>query len=285
MATKQRKLGFYYLTLVSGNITTENALNQTLNYIDNLSKVERSRTIKSPKFGFLDSINSNNQNTRHKIIFKSASHSFRPPLVHKDTIEERESPKSMEEGETQKTHLITKAINGDVIILLEKHKSGLNINQIKNYLNYFAMFIGVDEELKFDYETISKDDFLEEIDNLSRVVSADVYVDKQLLGSEVLNYSERINTVKHQVIVSVKAKNRDTISDFTRDVFARLNSGQNSIQRIRVVGRNNDNNVVKINTDFIERQEYVRPNINLVTGEIRTSDLFSEMESVLQNFN
>jgi len=285
MATKPRKIGFYYLTLVSGDTTIDNALNETLTHIESLSKVDRNRTIKSPKFGFLDNINSNSENTRHKIIFKSASHSFRPPLVHRDTIAERESPKSMEEGETQKTHLVTKAINGDVIVLLEKHQSGLNMNQIKNYLNYFAMTMDVETQIRFDFEAIAKDNFLEEINNLSRVVSADLYVDKQLLGSEVLDYSERTNTVKHEVIVSVKAKNRDTISDFARDVYAKINSGQNSIQRLRVVGRNNENNVVKLNTDFIERQEYVRPTVNQVTGEIRSSDLFNEMESALQNFN
>lgn len=285
MATKPRKIGFYYLTLVSGGVPVEIALNRILTHFSTLSKVVRNRTIKNQKFGFLDTVNTNIENTRHKIIFKSASHSFRPPLVHRETITERESPKSMAEGETQKTHLVTKAINGDVIILLEKHQAGLNMNQIKNYLNYFASSLNAEIPLKFDYETIAKDNFLEEIDNLTRVVSADVYVDKQLLGSEVLDYSERTNTVKHEVVVSVKAKNRNTISDFARDVYAKLSSGENTIQRLRVVGRNNENNVVKINTDFIERQEFVRPNVNQVTGEIRSNDLFNEMENVLQNFN
>jgi hypothetical protein len=285
MPTKPRRIGFYYLTLISGETTIENALNQTLNHINNLPKIERNRTIKNPKFGFLDSINSNPENTKHRIIFKSASHSFRPPLVHRDTITERESPKSMEEGETQKTHLISKAINGDVIVILEKHQAGLTIKQVKDYLNYYGDLLEPESKVKFDFETIAKDNFLEEIENLTRVVSADVYVDKQLLGSEVLDYSERTNTVKHEVVVSVKAKNRDNISDFARDVYAKFNNGENSIQRLRVVGRNNDNNVVKLNTDFIERQEFVNPEINQVTGEIRTADLLNEMELVLQNFN
>jgi hypothetical protein len=285
MPTKPRRIGFYYLTLISGETTIENALNQTLNHINNLPKIERNRTIKNPKFGFLDSTNSNPENTKHKIIFKSASHSFRPPLVHRDTITERESPKSMEEGETQKTHLISKAINGDVIVILEKHQAGLTIKQVKDYLNYYGDLLEPESKVKFDFETIAKDNFLEEIENLTRVVSADVYVDKQLLGSEVLDYSERTNTVKHEVVVSVKAKNRDNISDFARDVYAKFNNGENSIQRLRVVGRNNDNNVVKLNTDFIERQEFVNTEINQVTGEIRTTDLLNEMELVLQNFN
>ena len=285
MPTKIRKIGFYYLTLVSGSTTIESALNSTLSLINRLEKPEKSITIKKPKFGFLDSINSNAENNKHKIIFKNASHSFRPSLVHRDTIAERESPKSLEEGEIQKTHMVTKVINEDVIVILEKHQAGLTIQQIKHYLNSFARRIESESQIKFDFEAIAKDDFLEEIESLSRVVSADVYVDKQLLGSETLNYSERTNTVKHEVIVSVKAKNKDNIMNFTRDVYAKLSSGENSIQRLRVVGRNNDNNVVKLNTDFIERQEYVSPSVNLVTGEINTTDLFLEMESILQNFN
>lgn len=285
MATKTRKIGFYYLTLVTGDMTISDALNETLSHINSISKVKRNRIIKNPKFGFLDSLKSNSENTKHKIIFKNASHSFRPSLVHRDTIAERESPKSMEEGETQKTHIITKAIGGDVIVILEKHLNGLTMLQVKNYLNFFATSIESESKIRFDFETIAKDNFLEEIENLSRVVSADLYVDKQLLGSEVLDYSERTSTVKHEIVISVKAKNKDSIKDFTRDVYAKLNGGENSIQRLRVVGRNNENNVVKINTDFIERQEYVNPSVNKVTGEIKTSDIFSEMESVLQNFN
>lgn len=285
MATKTRKIGFYYLTLVSGEIPINDALSQTLDSISNLEKVDRKQIIREPKFGFIDIINSNNGNTIHKLMFKSASHSFRPPLVHRDTVQERESPKSMEEGETQKTHLITKAINGDVIIVLEKHQNGLTIEQVKNYLNKFASELELENRIKFDYEAIAKDNFLEEIENLTRVISADVYADKQLLGSDSLNYSERTSSVRHEVIVSVKAKNRNSISDFARDVFAKLNLGENSIQRLRIVGRNHDNNIVKINTDFIERQEYVMPEINEVTGEISTSNLFTEMESIIHNFN
>ncbi|WP_369769367.1 hypothetical protein [Flavobacterium sp. WC2416] len=285
MTSKPRRIGFYYLTLVSGDNNVENAFNETLNHINSLPKLERNITIKNPKFGFLESINSNTQSTIHKIIIKSASHSFRPPLIHRNTIIERESPKSMEEGETQKTHLITKAINGDVIVILEKHQAGLTIQQVKHYLNSFAFSVDSDVPVRFDFEAIAKDNFLEEIESMSRIISADVYVDKQLLGSEVLDFSERTNTVKHEVIISVKAKNKDNIFDFTRDVYAKLNGGHNEIQRLRVVGRNTDNNVVKINTDFIERQEYVKPRRNEVTGEISTDDLFEEMETVLSNFN
>ena len=75
----------------------------------------------------------------------------------------------------------------------------------------------------------------------------------------------------------VKASPRDTIADFARDVFAVLSGGENSIQKIRIIGRNDENNEVVINTDFIERQEYIMPEINDITGELSSSEVFNEM--------
>ena len=129
-----------------------------------------------------------------------------------------------------------------------------------------------------------KDDFLDEIGHLSRVTCADIFVDKQLLGSEALDYSNRINQVKHEIVVTVKAKNNDTIADFARDLYAKFNGGENRIQKIRIVGRNEENNEVVINTDFIERQEYIMPEINEITGELSTAEVFVEMNAVIQNF-
>ncbi len=287
MATKKRKIGFYYLTLTlnENDIEIQDALNQVLIHINNLNKVDRKKTLTGKKFGLLDNINSNRERTKHKLLFKSATHSFRPPLIDKTTANERVSPKTINEGEIHKTHITTKTINGDIIIVLEKHLNAMTINQIIDYLNYYALQLEDENQFTFSSEIIVKDDFLEEIDDLSRVVCADVYVDKQVLGGDALNFSERINTVQHEVIVSVKAKRSDSIRDFTRDIYAVFNGGKQSVNKIRLIGRNNDNNIVTINTDLIERQEYVMTMINDVTGEIVSSELFIEIDSILRNYN
>jgi len=287
MATKKRKIGFYYLTLSvnENDIDIQNALNSTLENLNDLERIDRKKTISGKKFGLLDNINSNRERSKHKLLFKSATHSFRPNLIDKSTVEERPNPKTIDEGETQKTHLIIKYINGDIIIALERHFQGMSIKQIVDYLNHFATQFDEENSFKFAFETILKDDFLEEIEGLSRVVSADIFVDKQVLGGDALNFSERINTVQHEIVVSVKAKRLDTIKDFTRDIYALFNGGQQSVNKIRLIGRNNDNNVVTINTDLIERQEYVMTTVNDITGEIVTSELFIELDTVLHNYN
>lgn len=286
MATKLRKIGFYYLTISNDEIEPISALNRVLEYINNLDKVNRKITISGKKFGLLDNINSNNQRTKHKLIFKSATHSFRPPLIDKNTVDERESPKTIDEGEIQKTHLIAKAINNDIIIVLEKAQSGLSMKQVVKYLNNFVMGLELDQEdnFNFKYEIIAKDDFLEEINGLERVVSADVYVEKQVLGGDALRFSDRTETVQHEIVVSVKAERMNSIKEFVRDAFSLLNNGERSVTRISLVGRNDENNIIKINTDLIERQEYINPTINEVTGEILSSEIFVEMNSVIQNF-
>ena len=286
MATKLRKIGFYYLTISNDEIEPISALNRILDYINNLNKVDRKITISGKKFGLLDNINSNNQRTNHKLIFKSATHSFRPPLIDKNTVDERESPKTIDEGEIQKTHFIAKTINGDIIIVLEKTQSGLSMKQVVKYLNNFVIGLDLDEEddFSFKYEIIAKDDFLEEINGLDRVVSADVYVEKQVLGGDALRFSDRTDTVQHEIVVSVKAERMSSIKEFVRDAFSVLNNGERSVTRISLVGRNDENNIIKINTDLIERQEYINPTINEVTGEILSSEIFVEMNSVIQNF-
>lgn len=280
---KKRKIGFYYLTLLSGNNISEK-LNLTLSYINSLEKIDRKTDLSGNKFGFLNSINTFNEDTRHQIIFKSAVHSFRPPLLNSLTVDERESPKEIEEGETEVTHIVTKAINGDVILVLEKFLGSININQFVKYLNRFASQMEIGNHFKFGYDIIAKDDFLEEVENLSRVTCAEVYIDKQMLGSESLNYSERINSVKHEIMITVKAKPLDSIIDFARDIYASFNGGANEVHKIRIIGRNEDNNEVKINTDFIERQEYVTPLIDDNTGEVLTDEILQEIEIVLYNF-
>lgn len=280
MARKKRKVTFYYLTTEEGQDIQE-IFNTVLAYINDLEPLDKRRNIVGNKFGFLYSINTNHDNDKHKLVFKSATNRFRPPLLNKETVSERDSPKTMDEGETHKTHILTKFINGDLILISEKYRDGLTIKQIVDYLNSFAISL---ELPLLNFETIAKDDFLEELDNLERITSAEVFVDKQLLGSAALNYSERINSVKHDVIINVKAKNRQSITNFARDAFAKLNGREQAINRIRVTGKNHENNLVMLNTDRIERQEWVAPEFNEVTGEIITTELIRDMEAIINNF-
>ncbi|TPG44562.1 hypothetical protein [Flavobacterium pectinovorum] len=282
MPRKKRKIGFYYLCLINEDLNLNESFKNVINYINGLDKTHKNFSLGNNKFCILDSVVFYQNDNQTNVIFKSATHSYRPNLIHKETVDERESPKDIAEGEIEKTHLVTNFVNNDLILLLEKHLHGISISQFVRYLNHYGAQL--DEPIQFKFETVVKDNFLEEINNLSRVTCADIYVDKQMLGGEALNYSDNLNEVKHEVILSVKSKKMESIADFARDTFAFLNGGNNSVRRIRLVGRNMDNNEVIINTDFIERQEYISPEINEITGEPVTHEVFNEMNLAIQNF-
>lgn len=285
MARKKRKVGFYYITLASGEtFELAEAFKRTLQLISQSDKVAKNRDISDSKFGFIDTIKTFKDSSYYHIIFKSAVHSFRPPLIDSRTVEERESPKRLQEGELNKTHIIAKVVDGDIVMLLEKFLGSININQIVNYLNHFARTFDSEDRIRFHFDIIPKDNFLEEVNSLSRVTCAEVYVDKQLIGSESLNYSDRINTVKHDIKIEINAKRNNSIMDAVRDIYAKLNGGEQSISKMRITGKNRDNNQVKIDTNFIEREEYVNPEMNSDTGEVISEEILRELDIITSNF-
>lgn len=282
MARKKRKITFHYLKINNEELNIIDVYNNLVTAIVRLGKPDRKIEQGFHKFYLIDSCE--NIRLKKKIVFKNASYNFRPKLIDNITISERDSPKELGEGERQKTHIITKIVDEEILLIAEKSFYGVNINQIIKYLNHFTYLLDLDENFTFYYETIAKDNFIEEIENLERITYADVIVDKQLLGSEALNFSSRINEVKHEITVTIKAKRENNIENIIRDVYAKLNGGESHINKIRIKGRNLENNEVVINTDFIERQEFIMCDYNQETGEISTPDAFIELNSIIENF-
>ena len=104
----KRKIGFYYLFFKRDDVEMpiEANLLNVLAFLGLKSRVERKQDISNDRFAFLDSYshNTTQENDLLELLFKSAKHSYRAPLLDKNTVEERENPKTMAEGEQMKTH-------------------------------------------------------------------------------------------------------------------------------------------------------------------------------------
>ena len=107
MKNIKRKVGFYFLSVVNneGNLSIEDELNRLVKFIEAQTKKVRKQDISDAKFCFLDSSEFLEDDATLKLLFKSANHSYRAPLLNKNTIEERENPKTMDEGERKKNPL------------------------------------------------------------------------------------------------------------------------------------------------------------------------------------
>lgn len=285
----KRKISYNYLFLKMGEIEQpiENALNTILNYIISKEKVDRKQDVNNEKIAFLDDINYDTASEYHtmQILFKSAKHSYRAPLLDKNTVESRENPKTMSEGEQMKTHVLVKFKDGDAIIFLETGSNMLTCGNIVNYLNqalllYNSQFRENDEQRllgKFSFEMIARDDFQEILQGMDRVLCAEIFIDKSVLGSEVLNFSNSSEHVKENILLTIKAERKKSIKETLYDIIDKYNNTQSKIRRIRITGKNTNGNASIIDTDFIVKKEFIEVEQDSDTGEYISVNVFSQL--------
>lgn len=286
MKIKKRKIGFYYLTL-SDNEAHRKAsveVKKIINFICSQDKIKRRMSLNESKFCFLEDSQFYEVEMQQTLVFKSASHGYRAPLIDKETVEERDNPKTINEGESIKTHFLIKIKGDDVLLLGEKVFGGIAPLQLIDYLNYYKNIYNKTNNLKpsfsFSYEIIIKDNIKEELNKLNRVLSAQVHVDKQLLGGTALNFSERIESVKENIVIEIKASRKQSIKETAKDLLALLNGGSRQINKLRIQGKSTLGNDITIDTDFFEKREYLEAQINEETGVVNSNHILFQLKEI-----
>lgn len=285
MDIKKKKISFNYITFDYNSdiydITEE--VQKILEFAAELERKDRKLDLSIDKFCILDSSETINENI-NQLIFKSAKHSYRAPLLDRQTINERDNPKTLSEGETKKTHFIVKYKDGDALLLAEKHRGGLAVLEFIMYLNSFKILFetthGEEFDYKFSYETIIKDNIDEELEKMSRVQSTLIYVDKQLLGGNALNFSERLETVQESIIIDIRASRAESIKETAKELLAKFNGGERRVNKIRIKGKNSTDNDVVLDTSYIEKREHIDAYLNEDTGEVNSTFFMSELSKI-----
>lgn len=286
MTISKRKVGFYHIVLNTEqeDYQISHELDKILSFIGGQESITKKADLSAEKFCLLESCLYDSQTLVHRVVFKSAVHSYRAPLLDRELVTERDNPKLLQEGEIYKTHFVIKSNGDDVILVAEKFKGGLTVRQFIAYLNKFKQNFCEEDSVNlnycFSYETIAKDNIDEELEKLSRVMSADIYVDKQLLGGEALNFSQRLETVQESIIVEVRASRSQSIKETIKDVLAKFNGGERFVNKIKIKGRNSSNNEVTIDTEFIEKVEHVEAQLNSETGEVNSTYILRQMSDI-----
>lgn len=279
---------FYTLSEIHSHPTGKQyaeSIRDILEYIKKHTKVNRKYSLNTDKFCLIESATFNKSENLYEILFKSARHSFRPPLINRNTTVERENPKTIEEGEIEKVHVVLKFEEDDVTIYMEKNRDGATINNIIDYFNHFLRkYIkehNPDADYHFKGEQILRENFLEILNSLKKVSVTDVYYDKKILGGEYLNLSNRTVNIKSSVIVSIQSTRGNSIKEAAVDAFNKFNGTKNnSINKIRIKGKNDLNGDVVLNTDFIEMRETVDIEFDLNTGEINSTSAFRHLKAI-----
>lgn len=282
----KHQIAYYIIEYKYDDNTTGNLvdmLSRVLTYIHGLEKVQRKRNDFSnqDKFAYLS--DSSNANNIFKVTLKSASHSYRAPLIHRDTLSERQNPKQMEEGEQVKTHIVIDANSG--YVTKDTMQRGVAMNAFICYLNSFLINVYNNDETegKFEYSDVPSDNFRDEINSLDRVSLAEITTDKQILGSPALGYNGRMEEVHEDVNITIKAKRGGSIKDrVLSTILPSLNN--NRICRIKIKGKDEYGNNRTLDSLNLLKKTYVEVEKDENTGEFESESMLTQLKSALPQF-
>ena len=288
---KKRKVAFFNIILQGSENVSEMkvCLANVLQYIHSLQPVERKEDLSSERFCFLDNLQVTEGGEYSKLLFKSARHSYRAPLLDRDTIGERDNPKRITEGEQMKTHAVIRYFEDIILLVLEQGSNCMTSGNIARYLNRFLLKFNQENPDQaasgtFIVQPVFKENFLEQLQAMNRVMKAMIYTDKRILGSDSLNFMERTSNVKEEVSINLSVKRGSSMKDAILDVWNRLIAGRTEITRIRVEGEGEHDEKTIINTDQFAKIEYIEVNQNEDTGEFVTPEVFNWMMLIAQRY-
>lgn len=297
MKTKDTKIQFYALIKRDWKSPNQEDIVETpfydvkdvLEYVYKTSKKKRFYNLKNDKFCFLDNL-SIDQNFLSG-FFKSARNEFRPNLINKTTGNERKNPKEKTEGDIEKTHFVIRVdnTNNEVYLFLEHNHTGISIQNVINYLNKFgreyASTNNINSRFSVFHQMIARNNFLTELDKLERTKIAEIHVDKQILGNDFLNFSNRTISIQKDILLKVKAERSEDIKNFAVDVYNKFSGKKNdSISKIRIRGQDENGNETFIDTSFMGQVDFIPAKLDDDTGEAVTKDLLIEIRKIANSF-
>jgi len=268
-------------------------IENVLDYVSKLGKKAKFRDLKGNKFCYLEYIDEKVINDNILIytgLFKSARNEFRPDLINKRTGIERKNPKEIMEGDIEKTHFLIKIDKEtkDVYFFLEKNFYGVTIDNITDYLTGFTQKYCNSKSEKKNFSIIHleipRNTFLTELETLSRTSLAEVYFNKQLLGSKALNFSNRFVSLKQDLVLTAKASAKESITEVGVDLWNKFMQKDSPISKIRIRGIDQNKHEVLLDTAFACKTEQITVDVNADTGEVNSTQLYTGLKNIANSF-
>lgn len=286
MPTRTRKIGFYSVKLMDIENPGEiYGLNEFEYLFRSINRMQKSRRILDLavryKFHVLSYYRKDRDSGVNNVIFESAKYYNRPPLIHRATADARDNPKTLDEGEAEKTHVSFLVKDDEILLVMEERRDGISIQGIKAYLEHYLDEIYSQKAYYMEVSVIAKNDFLEELNRLNRTIQGEVFVEKRLLGSECMNISERYEEAKERIAIVINAKRNRSITDILRDGFHSMIAGDQNITRVRARGKDSASNQIILDTDLIRKIERLEIQMEAGTGLVTSSEIFRRFASFL----
>jgi len=214
--------------------------------------------------------------------FKSARYDYRPPLIDKDTLIERKSPKKVSEGESELTHFAIAIEDDDALLLLEQKRSGVSINTMVRYLNIFMKTVLPGHTIVAGLSV--KGDFNAKLKELSRAVSVDIYMPHSVVTDTFENEPISTKNVKANAVITLHAEKTHSILSSAKDLYLKMTNHKADISRIKIHGKTASNTDILLDTNKLKDKNTVKVELdenNQVISNSMLGVLKATMDDIL----
>lgn len=275
MSNSLRKIEYYGICFWDCGVEYEDS-GKLLELIESLNDSYIYDDEKSKKFWRLDS--KSLKGNVFKLIFKSGKYNHSPNYISRLNGNERTSDKDLNEGECEKTHLVIDISSSSLII--ESRKSGISAFNVIKYINSFCKTNSLDFPMIKAIKDLNND-FLENLDSLTRVQSVELFVEKSILGSEYMNLTEPTEESQEEVTITIKAQRKKTLSlTQIKEKFKKIGLQGEKTKRIRVRGRDEDNINVLLDSLNQYKVEWINVRLN-GDGTVNSNSFFEKINELI----
>ncbi len=290
MSVQKRKIAYYSIEFHKGDerFFDPKLFCEFLSYSDSMSGEERIfNDTTSKKAVDFDSVEMEKKEglILYKITFKSCKYHHSPDYMSSIDGSERSSDKKLDEGEKELTHMCINVKSNEAYTIFEQRRNGVSIGGIVKYFNklfkQFLMLRGIKENFYLFASLIPPDDFLTLLENSERILQANIYTEKRVLGSGFLDLMAIDPSCQDDLIITARAKRGESLSKRTmREAFLKLSSEGISTNRIRLYAKDIDKLDVIIDSMGQKKIDEITVELN-ENGTVNSYSIFAYLEELM----
>lgn len=305
MSTDNKKIGYWSLDFQTKNADhffEKKIFLDFLNYMKELpldNKIyDDTANNKAIVLDSITEIKRKGKSTIYNILFKSCKYNHVADYMSSKNGQERPSEKRLDEGEKELTHLCLRLDDSEAYVVLEERKSGVSMTKVGSYFHrHFKTFfkaylesLNLNKKERKKYAGISlqvgkvlPDSFLDALNSASRIKTAELYVEREVLGSDYLNIMHLDNSIRNELVLIAKSQKGETLRKSSiLDTFFKIGSKDTVIRRIRLYGEDAHSMNIVIDTLNGKRKDYVTVELT-ANGIVDSTSMFAKLKEAIEN--
>lgn len=290
MSISRRKITYYSIEFMHGDQQFFDAslFCKFMRYLKSMDDVDRIfNDVKTNKaIDFNSVLEETKQGIQmFKITFKSCKYNHSPDYMSSIDGSERHSDKRLEEGEKELTHVCMKIKNNEAYTIFEQRRNGVSVYGMIQFFNKqlktFLESQNINDNFYLFASVIPADDFLTALEKVERIRAADIYTEKEIIGSEFLNLMPTDTNMQDELVISVKAKRKESLAKRSvKQAFQSVFSEGTRIKRIRLYAKDIEKLDVVLDSLGEKKVDEITVELN-ENGTVNTYSIFSKIEELM----